>query len=93
MITKLPIHNAPPPPDDPLPDGEEFFAMLSYLPRQDIDEIRDAFELAREEHGETRRRSGEYFICQPCTKSLENYLLWLALVKKDAQLRRGVSLS
>ena len=67
MITKLPIHNAPPPPDDPLPDGEEFFAMLSYLPRQDIDEIRDAFELAREEHGETRRRSGEYFICHPLT--------------------------
>lgn len=67
MITRIPLQHNTPPPFDPTPDGESFFALLSYLPRQDIDEIQDAFELARDEHGDTRRKSGELFICHPLT--------------------------
>ncbi|MFT7585794.1 MAG: guanosine-3',5'-bis(diphosphate) 3'-pyrophosphohydrolase [Cellvibrionaceae bacterium] len=67
MITRIPIHNDGSPFEDSLPDGETLFSMLSYLPRQDIDEIRDAFELARKEHGDARRKSGEPFICHPLT--------------------------
>ncbi|MEM8859733.1 MAG: HD domain-containing protein, partial [Chloroflexota bacterium] len=53
--------------ENPLPTGDSFFALLTYLPRQEIDEIEDAFKLAEEEHGDAKRRSGEPFICHPLT--------------------------
>ncbi|MEM9773471.1 MAG: HD domain-containing protein [Chloroflexota bacterium] len=50
-----------------LPTGESFFALLTYLPRQEIEEVEDAFKLAEEEHGDAKRKSGEPFICHPLT--------------------------
>ncbi len=48
-------------------NGEEFFALLTYIPRQDLEEIEDAFQLAKEEHAGLKRKSGEPFICHPLT--------------------------
>ena len=41
--------------------------MLTYLPRQDLEEIQEAFKLAEEEHAGLTRKSGEPFICHPLT--------------------------
>lgn len=50
-----------------LPTGESFFGLLTYLPRQEVEEIEDAFKLAEKEHGDAKRKSGEPFICHPLT--------------------------
>ncbi len=49
-------------------DGREFFELIStYLNTQDQLRLREAFELARQEHGDQRRQSGELFITHPVT--------------------------
>lgn len=50
------------------PDGEQFFAQVaSYLNLEDRQRVREAFELARREHGNDRRKSGELFFTHPLT--------------------------
>ncbi len=50
------------------PDGQEFFAHLaSYLPVEERQNVQRAFELARHEHGDERRLSGELFFTHPLT--------------------------
>lgn len=50
------------------PNGEEFFAQISsYLSIEDRARVRQAFELARKEHGDVRRKSGELFFTHPLT--------------------------
>jgi GTP pyrophosphokinase len=52
------------------PDGHDFFALIdTYLDSEDQARVRDAFELARLEHGNQRRRSGELFFTHPLTVS------------------------
>jgi guanosine-3',5'-bis(diphosphate) 3'-pyrophosphohydrolase len=68
----LPYSTAFPPPaadlQAPQADGDEFFALIeSYLNSGDRQRVRDAFELARREHGDQRRRSGELFFTHPLT--------------------------
>lgn len=47
---------------------EEFFSLIeSYLNGDDRQRVRDALELARREHGDQRRRSGELFFTHPLT--------------------------
>ena len=49
-------------------DGQEFFELISaYLNPQDLVRVREAFELARLEHGDQRRASGELFFTHPLT--------------------------
>lgn len=49
-------------------DGEELFAQVAtYLPLEDRQRVRDAFEMARREHGNERRKSGELFFTHPLT--------------------------
>lgn len=53
---------------DPKIDGEEFFEQISnYLPVEERKTVRRAFDLARKEHGQDRRRSGELFFTHPLT--------------------------
>ena len=70
-------------PVDPLyvnADGHEFFELIStYLDPEDRLHVREAFELARREHGEQRRRSGELFFTHPLTVAY-----YLAEYKLDA---------
>jgi RelA/SpoT family (p)ppGpp synthetase len=48
------------------PDGHDFFALIdTYLDSEDQARVRDAFELARLEHENQRRRSGELFFTHP----------------------------
>ncbi len=50
------------------PDGADFFELIeSYLDTEDRREVRAAFELARQEHGNERRKSGELFFTHPLT--------------------------
>ncbi|MCA9992866.1 MAG: bifunctional (p)ppGpp synthetase/guanosine-3',5'-bis(diphosphate) 3'-pyrophosphohydrolase, partial [Anaerolineales bacterium] len=50
------------------PDGQEFFALIAtYLTKADQAQVRDAFLLAREAHGQERRKSGELFFTHPLT--------------------------
>lgn len=50
------------------PDGQEFFAQVAtYLRLDDRQRVREAFELARREHGDERRKSGELFFTHPLT--------------------------
>lgn len=68
----MPSSTAFPPPaaeiHPPQADGAEFFALIeSYLNNGDRQRVRQAFELARREHGDQRRRSGELFFTHPLT--------------------------
>jgi GTP pyrophosphokinase len=50
------------------PDGHEFFDLVnSYLSDRDRRMVIDAFTLARQEHGDIRRQSGELFFTHPLT--------------------------
>lgn len=50
------------------PDGHEFFALVdSFLGDEDKRLVREAFDLARHEHGNQRRKSGELFFTHPLT--------------------------
>lgn len=50
------------------PDGIEFFTLIeTYLGSQDRRRVKNAFELARQEHGKQRRKSGELFFTHPLT--------------------------
>ena len=50
------------------PDGHEFFALVdSFLGDEDQRLVREAFDLARHEHGNQRRKSGELFFTHPLT--------------------------
>lgn len=50
------------------PDGAAFFELIdSYLGPEERSVVREAFELAREEHGSELRRSGEPFFTHPLT--------------------------
>ena len=50
------------------PDGAIFFELInSYLSVEDRHYVREAFELARQEHGDERRKSGELFFTHPLT--------------------------
>ena len=50
------------------PDGHEFFEIVnSYLNDRDRQLVVEAFNLARREHGEQRRQSGELFFTHPLT--------------------------
>ena len=50
------------------PDGDEFFELINtYLYKQDILRVQEAFDLARREHGDQSRRSGELFFTHPLT--------------------------
>ncbi len=61
-------------------DGEEFFELIhSYLNRHDQLRVRGAFELARREHGDQRRQSGELFFTHPLTVAY-----YMAEYKMDA---------
>src|SRR5688500_15308297 len=71
-LAELPFSNGFPPlaanPHAPQADGEEFRSLVdSYLHGDDRQRGRDAFELARHEHGDQRRRSGELFFTHPLT--------------------------
>jgi GTP pyrophosphokinase len=60
-----PVHVAPPHLGE---DGDEFFELIkTYLTPHDCTRVREAFELARREHGDQRRRSGELFFTHPLT--------------------------
>lgn len=49
-------------------EGRGFFEQIAlYLSLEDRDKVRRAFELARREHGDVRRRSGELFFMHPLT--------------------------
>jgi len=49
-------------------DGDEFFELIhTYLDQQDILRVQEAFDLARREHGDQSRRSGELFFTHPLT--------------------------
>ncbi|MGD2079364.1 MAG: RelA/SpoT family protein, partial [Chloroflexota bacterium] len=50
------------------PDGQAFFELAnSYLAGQDQLRVLEAFELARKQHGDQRRQSGELFLTHPLT--------------------------
>ncbi len=50
------------------PSGIEFFAQVDrYLSAKDQAKVRDAFEVAKVQHGEERRKSGELFFTHPLT--------------------------
>ncbi|MFN2224464.1 MAG: RelA/SpoT family protein [Chloroflexota bacterium] len=50
------------------PDGQAFFELAnSYLAGQDQLRVLEAFDLARRQHGEQRRQSGELFLTHPLT--------------------------
>lgn len=50
------------------PDGADFFELIeNYLDTEDRREVHAAFELARQEHGDERRKSGELFFTHPLT--------------------------
>ncbi|HZD09786.1 MAG TPA: HD domain-containing protein, partial [Candidatus Binatia bacterium] len=50
------------------PDGAAFFDLIStYLGPEELQVVREAFELARLEHGDEVRRSGEPFFTHPLT--------------------------
>lgn len=50
------------------PDGAAFFDLIdTYLKAEDCRYVRQAFELARQEHGDERRKSGELFFTHPLT--------------------------
>ncbi len=49
-------------------DGDEFFELIhTYLNKREILRVREAFDLARREHGDQSRRSGELFFTHPLT--------------------------
>ena len=49
-------------------DGTQFFNRVDiYLNDVDKEQVRKAFKLARHEHGDARRRSGELFFTHPLT--------------------------
>jgi GTP diphosphokinase / guanosine-3',5'-bis(diphosphate) 3'-diphosphatase len=49
-------------------DGSEFFALVeTYLGTRERCRVREAFELARQEHGDQLRKSGEPFFIHPLT--------------------------
>lgn len=50
------------------PDGQAFFELAnSYLAGQDQLRVLEAYELARQQHGDQRRQSGELFLTHPLT--------------------------
>ncbi|MDJ0757214.1 MAG: HD domain-containing protein [Ardenticatenaceae bacterium] len=50
------------------PDGHTFFEHLAtYLPLEERKNVKQAFDLARREHGDDRRKSGELFFTHPLT--------------------------
>ena len=50
------------------PEGHQFFNQIAtYLSLPDRQRVREAFELARREHGDERRLSGELFFTHPLT--------------------------
>lgn len=50
------------------PDGATFFDLIrTYLGPEECQTVREAFELARQEHGDEVRRSGEPFFTHPLT--------------------------
>ena len=46
---------------------DTFLSQLSYLPHTEAIDVKRAFDLARLEHGEERRKSGELFFTHPVT--------------------------
>ena len=49
-------------------DAAEFFDRInSYLPVEDRLRVQEAYALARREHGDQRRKSGELFFTHPLT--------------------------
>ena len=49
-------------------DGDEFFELIhTYLNKKDQLRVQEAFDLARREHGDQSRRSGELFFTHPLT--------------------------
>lgn len=59
-------------------DGKQFFDQInSYLSVEDRLRVQDAFSLARREHGNQRRKSGELFFTHPLTVAfyISQYLL------------------
>jgi GTP pyrophosphokinase len=62
------------------PDGRAFFELANnYLTGQDQLRVLEAFKLARQEHGDQRRQSGELFFTHPLTVAY-----YLAEYKLDA---------
>lgn len=50
------------------PDGQQFFNRIEeYLTPPEVELVRAAFDFARQEHGEQRRKSGELFFTHPLT--------------------------
>ncbi len=59
-------------------DGARFFEQInSYLNVEDRQSLQEAFALARQEHGDQRRKSGELFFTHPLTVAfyLSEYML------------------
>ncbi|MCA9916964.1 MAG: bifunctional (p)ppGpp synthetase/guanosine-3',5'-bis(diphosphate) 3'-pyrophosphohydrolase [Anaerolineales bacterium] len=59
-------------------DGKQFFDQINkYLSADDRIRVQDAFALARREHGEQRRKSGELFFTHPLTVAyyISEYML------------------
>ncbi len=62
------------------PEGLEFFDLINtYLPQEDRKRVKKAFELAKQVHGNQRRRSGEPFFTHPLTVAY-----YLAMFHLDA---------
>lgn len=59
-------------------DGKEFFEQINhYLSSDDRIRVKRAFDLARQEHGDQRRKSGELFFTHPLTVAyyISKYML------------------
>jgi RelA/SpoT family (p)ppGpp synthetase len=58
-------------------EGKVFFDQITYLTRDGYQKVREAFEWAREEHGDDLRQSGEPFFTHPLTVAyyLSEYFL------------------
>ena len=58
-------------------DGKKFFEQIKYLSAEDRICVQDAFSLARREHGNQRRKSGELFFTHPLTVAyyISEYML------------------
>ncbi|MEZ4518901.1 MAG: HD domain-containing protein [Chloroflexota bacterium] len=48
-------------------ENEQFFEAIDYLDASEQARVREAFEFARREHGDQRRKSGQLFFTHPVT--------------------------
>ena len=68
--------------------GPEFFELVrTYLGPEDLERVEEAYEVARQQHGEQRRKSGEYFFTHPLTVAY-----YLATYRLDAPALMGALL-